>query len=61
MRDSQPSEPPERAITGTLVGSLYDGEEDLLTLHPADPPEDKRLSAWMTAEGDAYVSLAAWE
>lgn len=64
MRDSQPPEqpePPNRAIEGTLVASLYDGKEDLLTLHPHDPPENQRLSAWITAEGDAYVSLADWE
>ncbi|TQQ79348.1 hypothetical protein EGH24_12010 [Halonotius terrestris] len=61
MSNSRTPVQPERAITGMLVASLYEGEEDLLTLHPANPPEDKRLSAWMTAEGDSYVSLAAWE
>jgi hypothetical protein len=61
MSDAERPVPPEQAITGTLVDSCYEGKEDLLTLHLADPPENKRLSAWITAEGDAYVSLAAWE
>jgi hypothetical protein len=61
MSDSQRPVPPKQAITATLVASLYDGKEDLLTLHPQDPPEDNRLSAWITAEGNAYVSLATWE
>lgn len=47
-------------IDGRLVSTLYDGEADLLTLHPANPTADETLSAWITAEGGAYVSLMAY-
>ena len=50
-----PTDPDSR-----LVATPYDGEADLLTIHPAAPPDDKQLSAWITAEGEAYVSLATW-
>jgi len=58
MRDADTHSP-----TGTdsrLVATPYEGEEDLLTIHPADPTDAERLSAWITAEGDGYVSLAVW-
>lgn len=42
-----------------LVATPYEGKADLLTIHPADPTDAEQLSAWLTAEGEAYVSLAA--
>lgn len=58
MRDQQTAD--DDKIDGRLISTLYEGEADLLTLHPAEPTEDEKLSAWITAKGEAYVSLMAY-
>jgi len=44
-------------IAGRFISTLAADESDLLILHLADPTGEQRLSAWMTAKDDAYVSL----
>lgn len=29
-------------------------------MHPEEPPEEKRLTAWITAKQGSYVSVAEW-
>jgi hypothetical protein len=45
-------------IEATIV--RYDDQVDMCTLHPADPPEERRTTEWLTAQQDAYVYLAEW-
>lgn len=55
-----PTPAPPTDTDSRLIATPYDGEADLVTIHPANPSDAERLSAWLTAEGEAYVSLAAW-
>ena len=47
-------EPPIRA---TIV--RYDDQAHECTLHPEDPDEDTRLTAWITAESGGYFPLTS--
>lgn len=38
----------------------YEGRGDICILHPADPPDEKQLTAWITAEQGSYVPVAEW-
>ncbi|NIB99558.1 hypothetical protein [Halobacterium sp. R2-5] len=47
-------EPP---ITATVV--TYEDQEDECTLHPANPDEHERTTAWISAKSDSYVPLSS--
>lgn len=34
--------------------------EDACTLHPENPPDDRQLTAWITAKQGSFVSLGDW-
>lgn len=52
-------EPSERRqlIRATIVE--YDDKVDECTLHPVDPEDDKRITEWITARRESYLSLDA--
>ncbi|WP_418286686.1 DUF7511 domain-containing protein [Halorubrum sp. DTA46] len=45
-------------LQGTVV--RYDDRPDECTLHPRDPTDQERTTAWITAKQGAYVSATAW-
>lgn len=45
-------------LEGTVV--RYDDRPDTCTIHPSDPTEHERTTAWITARGEDYVSAIAW-
>jgi hypothetical protein len=46
-------------VTGRLraVVVTYDGAADRRTLYPPEATETERLTHWLTADADAFVSL----
>jgi hypothetical protein len=45
-------------LKGTVV--RYDDEPDECTLHPSEPTEFERTTAWITAKEGSYVSATTW-
>lgn len=45
-------------LKGTVV--RYDDEPDECTLHPPEPTDRERTTAWITAKEGSYVSPATW-
>lgn len=48
--------PPIRLRTRTVE---YDGRPDRCTVYPADATGVERMSTWLSADADVFVSLAA--
>ena len=57
---TQPSEADSRhpRLEGTVV--RYDDRPDECTIHPTDPTEGERTTAWITAKEGSYVCASAW-
>lgn len=45
----------EQQITATIV--RYEDACNECTLHPVDPEERERTTAWISAEGESYLPL----
>lgn len=47
-----------RMLESTIA--TYDDQPDECTLHPPEPTDSERTTAWVTAKQGAYVSAVAW-
>lgn len=47
-----------RMLAATVVS--YDDQPDECTIHPPEPTDSERTTAWITAKEGTYVSAVAW-
>lgn len=55
MTNARPEETDVELLTATV--ERYDGEVDVCTLHPADPSDSEKLTAWISAETGSYFAV----
>lgn len=56
---AEPSEPPPLPVRLRTRTVEYDGRPDRRTVYPAEATGVERMSTWLSADADVFVSLAA--
>ncbi|GAB7011620.1 DUF7511 domain-containing protein [Halorubrum trueperi] len=56
---SRPKSPSETTDSEPLTATIerYEGDIDVCTIHPIEPNDDERLTAWISAETGSFLSV----